>query len=557
MAGLLDGPASSGHEQRLTQAVNEVDNLRAAFVWSRETHDTAKTLELASFLQAVWLGQGRIREGLAWLDAALDDDAVDDAGTAVARVRALADKALLNAWYGSLDTPDLKDIQNALAAARESGDQALLLRALVATGCVVLYDDVDAAARYFSDAIRLARDLGDSWRLSQILERQSYATMMVAGDPHGALSLANEGRDIAQRIGDRLTSHMCGIYIAGALLMLGDLGAAAAQARTITAEARAGHDLLSTMTGLMSESIALALQGNSGGAQIAISAALEGASEIGSYFESACYPNVALAHLAGGDVSAAWEASERALPTITHRYNSTNINWVVCAALAAGELATAIRLADSAVSMARGCSLALARTSRARVKITCGESRSAEDDLHEALAIAIKGDAPLCIPDALECLAHLASEADSRHEATRLLGAAHALRQRMGAMRLMVYNAEYEALVATVRNAMGDSEFDAAWAEGAALSTKEAIAYAQRGRGERKRPPSGWDSLTPTELDVVRLVAQGIPNKDIATRLFVSPRTVQSHLRHVYNKLGLASRVQLAQEAARHSVAPT
>ena len=103
---------------------------------------------------------------------------------------------------------------------------------------------------------------------------------------------------------------------------------------------------------------------------------------------------------------------------------------------------------------------------------------------------------------------------------------------------------------------MGDNDFDAAWAEGAALSTKEAIAYALRGRGERKRPPTGWASLTPTELDVVRLVAEGIPNKDIATRLFVSPRTVQSHLRHVYNKLGLTSRVQLAQEAARQMAAP-
>ena len=103
---------------------------------------------------------------------------------------------------------------------------------------------------------------------------------------------------------------------------------------------------------------------------------------------------------------------------------------------------------------------------------------------------------------------------------------------------------------------MGDNDFDAAWAEGAALSTEEAIAYAQRGRGERKRPSTGWESLTPTELDVVRLVAEGIPNKDIATRLFVSPRTVQSHLRHVYNKLGLTSRVQLAQEAARRNGIP-
>ena len=98
----------------------------------------------------------------------------------------------------------------------------------------------------------------------------------------------------------------------------------------------------------------------------------------------------------------------------------------------------------------------------------------------------------------------------------------------------------------------GAEDFDAAWAEGAALSTEEAIAYTQRGRGERKRPASGWDSLTPTERDVVRLAAEGLGNKDIAERLFVSPRTVQTHLTHVYAKLGVASRIQLVQEAARH-----
>ena len=100
---------------------------------------------------------------------------------------------------------------------------------------------------------------------------------------------------------------------------------------------------------------------------------------------------------------------------------------------------------------------------------------------------------------------------------------------------------------------MGDNDFDTAWAEGASLSTDDAIAYVQRGRGERKRPASGWASLTPTERDVARLVGEGLGNKDIAARLFVSPRTVESHLTHAYTKLGISSRVQLAQEVGRRT----
>jgi DNA-binding CsgD family transcriptional regulator len=181
-----------------------------------------------------------------------------------------------------------------------------------------------------------------------------------------------------------------------------------------------------------------------------------------------------------------------------------------------------------------------------------GNLEQAESDAYEALAIAARVDGQLTTRDILECIAGLACQADRHQEAARLFGAADASRRRMGMVRYKVYDAEYEASVASLRNKMGDNDFDTAWAEGAALSTDEAIAYAQRGRGERKRPSSGWESLTRTELDVVRLVGDGLPNKDIGTRLFVSPRTVQSHLRHVYNKLGLTSRVQLAQEAARH-----
>jgi DNA-binding NarL/FixJ family response regulator len=194
-----------------------------------------------------------------------------------------------------------------------------------------------------------------------------------------------------------------------------------------------------------------------------------------------------------------------------------------------------------------------ALTTRARVAIAQGEPALAEGDAQDALVHGASVGAYLGILDTLECLADLAGHADSHHEAARLFGAAQAIRERMGAVRFKIYDAGYEASLAALRNAMGDSDFDSAWAEGAALSIEEAIAYAQRGRGERKRSATGWGSLTPAELDVVRLLREGLANKDIATRLFVSPRTVQAHLTHVYTKLGLTSRVQLAQEAARHT----
>jgi DNA-binding CsgD family transcriptional regulator len=376
---------------------------------------------------------------------------------------------------------------------------------------------------------------------------------LMAGDMRTTQAVAAEGRELARSISDHLTSNQCGVNVACVHTVRGELDTAITLLRTTAKEARATRDLLSAMTCLMAESIALAFQGDSNGALTAVSAAMDGAPEIGDYFESACLPNVALAHLAAGSTSAAWAATEAAIPTIFQPYQVTlNSVWPIQAACANGEYATAIRLADRAISVTKGPWLSFTLTARARAKIACGESRSAEDNLRDALMLAAESALPLSMPDTLEVLAQLACEGESHQEAARLLGAAHALRQRMGTVRFKVYDAWYEAMAIDAHHAIGDNDFEAAWAEGAALSTDEAIAYAQRGRGERKRPSTGWGSLTPTELDVVRLVAEGIPNKDIATRLFVSPRTVQSHLRHVYNKLGLTSRVQLAQEAARH-----
>ena len=72
-------------------------------------------------------------------------------------------------------------------------------------------------------------------------------------------------------------------------------------------------------------------------------------------------------------------------------------------------------------------------------------------------------------------------------------------------------------------------------------------------RGPRGRPDSGWDSLTPTEHAVSERVAEGLTNREIARRLHVSPHTVNTHLRHIFQKLAVSNRAALATEVARHA----
>ncbi len=552
LAAAVDVPAGSAYEQRLEQAETEIDNLRAALGWSRENSDTELALQLASSLQPLWLARGRTREGLAWFDAALADlDAQHPGVAATVRARALADRALLAAHMGAADSLD--QAQQALALAREVDDPALLARALSSCGFIAAFNNPEVARRYVAEAIELARVVGDRWRLSQVLAWQAVAAL-AAGDPIVGRAHAEEGRDLADAIGDGFNSRQCRWCLGAAQAYQGDLVGAAAQFAEVVAEAKAAHDVLVEANSLGFQGSVLALQGDAGAARAVADAAIEAASAVGELHAGVAYAALAAAALAAGDVATALDAIEAwphlsALPQMAGVHRRFGAE----AALAGRDLLAARHGADEAVTMATGgIYLSAALTTRARVAIAQGEREQGERDAHDALAIAASLQAYLGISDILECLAGLAGQDDSHREAARLCGAAHAIRQRIGAVRLKVHDAGYQASVAALRDAMGENDFDSAWAEGAALSVEEAIAYAQRGRGQRKRPTSGWASLTPTERDVVRLVSEGLANNDIATRLFISPRTVQTHLTHVYTKLGLSSRVQLVQEAARH-----
>ena len=545
-------PLARGTIPLVEQVEAEFDNLRAAFGWSRDHNDVERAVRLVSSLQPLWLSGGRIIEGLSWFGA-LFAQLRDDAATVAPAVhaRALADVALLTAV---LDSPEsLEQAEQSLAIAREVGEPELMARSLLACGAAAVYDP-DTARGYLTEAIDLAGRAGDKRRLSQCLWFLAK-TAAAAGEPRAGFVAGTEGRRAAEEIGDRVVAYMCRFWgIGTSLWHQGKFVEAVGQFRALASEAEAAHDPYGQLAALAHLSYALAYMGDMHAAREAAAMAATLGAEFGGFVEGIGYAPLARAALAAGDVAAATDASEIARRRfLAQPVPAAGVNPLAEVALARGDLPTARRYADEAVPLLGGVGRAVALVARARVAIAQDEPEQAERDAHEALAVAVSVDSHIATPDALECLAAVASAAGSHRHAARLLGAADALRQAMGIVRYKVYDGGYQTLLASLRDSLGDSEFEAAWAEGAGLTLEEATAYARRGRGERKRPTSGWGSLTPAELDVIELVRQGLPNKDIATRLFISPRTVATHLTHVYTKLGLTSRVQLAQEATRHS----
>ncbi|WP_253867076.1 LuxR C-terminal-related transcriptional regulator [Mycobacterium asiaticum] len=551
IAGALDDPARASDGRYIALAEAEIDNLRAAFGWSLDRGDIETALRMASLLAPLWVVRGRIQEALmGWFDAALAESHSGEVSPSAVS-RALADKAVLHTWAVGTDGGDWAE--QAVGMAREIGDPALLLRALTARA-VMAASQGEAKQDYFDETFNLARSLGDKWTLGQVLGWQASFAFL-AGDPTNVRQVAGEGYRMATESGDRFTLRYCGIWLAWAQLVNGDVVGAASRLREIEIDAQATQDALSWVLATIFGGLALSYRGDIPAARLVLSAPMGVITDLGGLWLGNAHGVHAQAALAAGAVgdlasasTAAWEELQ------VNRFHQQMYLYLRAeAAMAQNDLDRARRQADAAVAESVGWHRLLSLATRARVAIAEGKSEAAERDVHDALASAVSLEGVLAVPQLFELLATLNVDADRHAEAARLLGAAQALRQRMGAVRFKSYDGDHDRAITALREALSDNDFDVVWAEGAALSTEEAIAYAQRGRGQRKRPSSGWGSLTPAERAVVDLVSNGLANKAIAAKLFISLRTVESHLTHIYTKLALSSRVQLVQEAARQA----
>jgi predicted ATPase/DNA-binding CsgD family transcriptional regulator len=181
-----------------------------------------------------------------------------------------------------------------------------------------------------------------------------------------------------------------------------------------------------------------------------------------------------------------------------------------------------------------------------RVAARRGRWQEAQRLHHEALATICEWRYRLELPAALEGLAEVAAGLESHTEAARILGAAERARRDLGFVAWPAQRAALADLSARLSRDLGEPALERAKLEGAALERDDAVAWLRRTRGPRKRPGRGWESLTPTEVEVARQAAAGLTNPQIAERLFIARATVKTHLSHIYAKLGLRNRSQLA-----------
>lgn len=136
--------------------------------------------------------------------------------------------------------------------------------------------------------------------------------------------------------------------------------------------------------------------------------------------------------------------------------------------------------------------------------------------------------------------------------AAHLLGAIDANCEKLGVGRRFEERHRRAQSMGRLSKIMAAEKLQLSMHAGAHLDIARATEYALRGPGKRQRRTSGWTALTDTERAVVRLVAQGLTTPEIARQMLVSPGTVKTHLAHIFDKLGISRRSELAAKAALH-----
>ena len=519
----------------LDRLVAEYDNLRAALEWSQTAEDDAEMgLRLAGALCWFWYHRGYWSEGRVRLEGALErsSEATPSASA----------KALLGA--GMLASAQAEDTQanvllaESLTLFRALEDKHGSAWALCHLGGVAQRQGAGQQANaLFAESLTLFRELGDKAGSAWVLNEMGNAARY-QGNYAAARALLEESLELFRTLGDKWGTAWALRHLGGVAHGLGELDRAAQ---------------------LFAECLALFREG---GVKDGIGYALRGlgwvATDQGDTARAAALyaESLELCQEIGDKGGLAWSLH--------------NLGFI---ALLQGDDRRAAALLEESLVMFReiGDKFGIAYGTTWELH-NLGNTALAQGDVMQAAALFTKslalhqelGD-KLDLARSLVGLASVACVAEQPERAARLFGAAEALYDAIGARQVLDYRIHHERTVARVRAQLGEARFTAAWAEGRAMPLEPAIAYALDHPMAPEAaqtpppavalvapPPAYPAGLTAREVEVLRLVAQGLTNAQVAERLVISPRTVDTHLTAIYGKLGVTSRSAATRFAVEH-----
>jgi non-specific serine/threonine protein kinase len=184
-----------------------------------------------------------------------------------------------------------------------------------------------------------------------------------------------------------------------------------------------------------------------------------------------------------------------------------------------------------------------------------GEHERAAGSFQEALLVSQDTGVKPQVIESLEGMASLAGVLREATRAAHLWGAAEAAREATGIALSPGERALHEPYLASALSRLGEAAWEEALAEGRAMSLEEAAAYALSEEADQPQSPivhepspyfEPMGNLTPREQETALLVARGLTNRQISTKLSISERTAGNHVAKILKKLGLRSRAQIA-----------
>lgn len=535
----------------------EHDNLDTALEYADTSGRREEALRLAAALTLFWDLHGHLGRAGRWFARLLGQP---DAEPSIHRARACWGAAHIGLYGGDFAAMSLR-APEALELAELLDDDWTRARALNTVGfATAMYSPAEARAG-LRRGIELGERIGDAW---SVVDSWKMITVSywIEHDEAGAA----EAMD-ALRV--RATKLEAGYFLAWYHGIAGFFAAHRgdlASARTnLEASIEICDGIGEPITGTLARSwlgsVAIA-QGDYDAMRDELTALVQRAHASGGEIAIAdLMTNLGEIALASGDAEGAVDLLDPFVDEIRGSSPPYFVAWpahvLARAKQRAGDLAGASALLDTTAELIRdvGCEWMLARFDLERGVIARARAQldDAERLVHAALAVFVRFDQRPDIASAIDELGFVAVAAQSNPEAVRCFAAADALRGQLGIAAWPLDAAAVVTACGDLRTGIGDDEFERHWREGAALTLGEVLEYVSRARGERKRPQTGWASLTPTEARVVELVGTGLTNPQIAEKMFIARGTVKVHLSHIFAKVSASSRAELASMAARHS----